>query len=357
MSDNYSIYIHINKTNGLKYVGQTCQNPTVRWGKNGIGYQRQYFYEAIREFGWDNFDHIILEQHLTSQQANEREKYWIQYYNTLYPNGYNCNPGDGGCSEITRQRMRDSWTDIRREEKRQLMITINKTYDRSGKNNGMYGTVRSGNNAGNRCAVQCIETGEIFATMTDASKWCNSGKTSLRSHIAQQIKGQRKSCGIHPITKEKLHWRYVDKRSINMVIQIKYFTDKIDKIVKIEKGDWIDLRAAAAFKLTKGETALIPLGVAMKLPAGYEAHIAPRSSTFKKWGIIQTNSIGIIDESYCGDSDQWLLPIMAMRDTEIQVNDRICQFRIVEKQPEVQFEEVEKLLDEDRGGFGSTGSN
>lgn len=141
-----------------------------------------------------------------------------------------------------------------------------------------------------------------------------------------------------------------------MEIQIKYFTDKIDKIQKIDKGDWIDLRAAAAMTLRAGETALIPLGVAMKLPAGYEAHVAPRSSTLKNWGIMQTNSLGIIDESYCGDNDQWMFPVIAIRNTAINVNDRICQFRIVEKQPEVTFTEVEHLLDESRGGFGSTGA-
>lgn len=141
-----------------------------------------------------------------------------------------------------------------------------------------------------------------------------------------------------------------------MNIQIKYFSDEIDKIEKIDKGDWIDLRAAKEVTLTKGEFALIPLGVGMKLPGGYEAHVAPRSSTFKKWGIIQTNSIGIIDESYCGNGDQWLMPVLAMRDTKIEVNDRICQFRIVEKQPKIDFIQVDMLSDEDRGGFGSTGT-
>lgn len=138
-------------------------------------------------------------------------------------------------------------------------------------------------------------------------------------------------------------------------IKIKYFTDEIDKIQKIDKGDWIDLRAAETVELKAGEFKLIPLGVAMKLPEEYEAHLAPRSSTFKNWGIIQTNSIGVVDESYCGDNDQWLFPAYALRDTIINVNDRICQFRIMEKQPSIEFEEVEFLSDEDRGGFGSTG--
>ena len=95
----------------------------------------------------------------------------------------------------------------------------------------------------------------------------------------------------------------------------------------------------------------------MKLPDGYEAHIVPRSSTFKKWGLIQTNHMGVIDNSYSGNNDQWHMPVLATRDTDIRLNDRICQFRIVENQPEIEFEEVESLDDKDRGGFGSTGSN
>lgn len=140
-------------------------------------------------------------------------------------------------------------------------------------------------------------------------------------------------------------------------IKIKYFTDKIDKIAKIDKGDWIDLRAAETVELKAGEFKLIPLGVAMQLPEGYEAHIVPRSSTYKNFGIIQTNHQAVIDESYCGDNDQWRYPAYALRDTTINVNDRICQFRIMEKQPTINFDEVEVLGNKDRGGIGSTGTN
>lgn len=139
-------------------------------------------------------------------------------------------------------------------------------------------------------------------------------------------------------------------------IKIKYFTDKIDKIQKIDQGDWIDLRAAETVELKAGEFRLIPLGVAMELPKGYEAHAVPRSSTYKNFGIIQTNHMGVIDESYCGDNDQWYFPAYALRDTVINVNDRICQFRIMEKQPEICFDEVTSLGNEDRGGIGSTGT-
>lgn len=139
-------------------------------------------------------------------------------------------------------------------------------------------------------------------------------------------------------------------------IQIKYFTDEIEKLAYIDgKSDWIDLRAAKEMELKAGQYAMIPLGVAMKLPEGYEAHIVPRSSTYKNFGLIQTNHMGVVDESYCGDNDQWHMPVYAHRDTVIHVNDRICQFRIMEHQPKIVFEEVEALSAPDRGGFGSTG--
>ena len=139
-------------------------------------------------------------------------------------------------------------------------------------------------------------------------------------------------------------------------IKIKYFTDKIDKLTYIDgKSDWIDLRAAEEVALKKGEFKLIPLGVAMELPEGYEAHVVPRSSTFKNFGIIQTNHQGVIDCSYCGDNDQWFMPAYAVRDTQIHINDRICQFRIMENQQKLSFEQVQSLDNADRGGHGSTG--
>ncbi len=141
-------------------------------------------------------------------------------------------------------------------------------------------------------------------------------------------------------------------------IRIKYFTDAIDRLTYIDgKSDWIDLRASEEVVLAAGEFALIPLGVAMELPKGYEAHVVPRSSTFKNYGIIQTNSCGIIDCSYCGDDDMWRMPVYAVRDTVIHVNDRICQFRIFENQPKITFAETKTLGNASRGGFGSTGTN
>jgi len=141
-----------------------------------------------------------------------------------------------------------------------------------------------------------------------------------------------------------------------MELKIRYLSGDIDRLCYIAgKSDWIDLRAAEEIHMKAGEFRLIPLGVAIALPAGYEAHVVPRSSTFKNFGILQTNSMGVIDESYSGDNDQWFFPAYAVRDTVIRVNDRICQFRIMKHQPEISFREVEKLGGGDRGGFGSTG--
>ncbi len=139
-------------------------------------------------------------------------------------------------------------------------------------------------------------------------------------------------------------------------LKIKYFTDQITHLEYIEgKSDWIDLRVSEDIELKQGEFKLVPLGIAVKLPEGYEAHIVPRSSTYKNFGIIQANSCGIIDSSYCGDNDMWKMPVIAMRDTKIHINDRICQFRIFKNQPRLVFEETEHLEGTDRGGFGSTG--
>lgn len=141
-------------------------------------------------------------------------------------------------------------------------------------------------------------------------------------------------------------------------IRIKYFSNDLEKLNYIDGiSDWIDLRAAADVTIKKGEYKLIPLGIAMQLPVGYEAIVAPRSSTYKNFGLRQANSIGVIDEKYRGDNDQWYFPAVADRDTVVHKGDRICQFRIFEHQPTILFEEVAALGNEDRGGFGSTGIN
>lgn len=139
-----------------------------------------------------------------------------------------------------------------------------------------------------------------------------------------------------------------------MQIKVKY-TRGVAPIERIKVGDWIDLRAAEEVYMYKGQFAMIPLGVAMELPKGYEALVLPRSSTFKKYGVILVNSMGVIDESYCGDNDEWHFLAYALRDTVIPKNERICQFRIIEHQPAVEIVPVDKLGNPDRGGVGSTG--
>lgn len=140
-------------------------------------------------------------------------------------------------------------------------------------------------------------------------------------------------------------------------IKIKYHDKNLGKIEKLEVGDWIDLRSAERVDMAAGDFRIIPLAVSMKLPEGYEAHVLPRSSTFKKWGILMANSMGVIDESYCGENDVWGFPALAIRPTTIFKGDRICQFRIMKKMEDVKFTEVNHMEDADRGGFGSTGGN
>lgn len=137
-------------------------------------------------------------------------------------------------------------------------------------------------------------------------------------------------------------------------VQIQYLPGAAH-LEKIEKGDWIDLYTYEDVTLSKGDFEIINLGVAMKLPEGCEAIVAPRSSTFKRYGVIQTNGIGVIDESYCGSDDLWGMPVYATQDVTIPKGTRLCQFRIQPKQPDILFQEVDSLSDESRGGFGSTG--
>lgn len=149
---------------------------------------------------------------------------------------------------------------------------------------------------------------------------------------------------------------FIGARRNNYTIRIKYFETDLPRIHKISKGDWIDLRAAERVELKAGEYRLIRLGVGMILPDGYEAHILPRSSTPSKFGIMIANSMGVIDNSYSGDGDEWKCPAYAIRDTVIEKGDRIAQFRIMENQPRLVFKTVFRLRDKDRGGIGSTGA-
>jgi dUTP pyrophosphatase len=139
-----------------------------------------------------------------------------------------------------------------------------------------------------------------------------------------------------------------------MKVKVKYMPD-VERLESTVLGDWIDLHVAKSFSIKAGDFGVLPLGVAMQLPWGYEAIVVPRSSTFKRYGLIMTNSIGVIDESYCGDADFWGFPFYATRDVELIKNTRIAQFRIIKHQPELTFITVDSLRNPSRGGFGSTG--
>ena len=143
--------------------------------------------------------------------------------------------------------------------------------------------------------------------------------------------------------------------SEKLTLRIKYRNETVKRLEKLAVGNWIDLSADKRITMIKGEFAIIPLGIAVQLPEGFEANIVPRSSTFSRFGILQVNSYGVIDDSYCGDDDYWGFPALAMRDTVIEKNSRICQFRINAIQPELDLFEVEALENDNRGGFGSTG--
>lgn len=147
-------------------------------------------------------------------------------------------------------------------------------------------------------------------------------------------------------------WRNIMKAK---QIKVKYLREDMDRIAPIKNGNWIDLRIGIDVMMKKGDFLLIPLGVAIQLPENTEALVIPRSSTFKKYGIIQANSVGLIDESYCGEQDEWMFPAYATKETVIPKNTRICQFRIQERQPAVTIRVVEHLSGTNRGGFGSTG--
>lgn len=208
------IYLHRNKINQKVYIGRTCHinNPNLRW-QNGIGYKKQpYFFKDIIKFGWDNFEHVIVETNIPDNKIAERENYWILFYQANNPvKGYN-QSASGSVSSMTRNRMKKTWENNpgRKKQQKELMTTLNKTISRKGQNNSMYGKSRTGKNAGRKRKVLCLETNQVFETLTEASKWCNPNGSNLRSHIAAQIQGKRKSCGTHPDTKIPLHWKYID---------------------------------------------------------------------------------------------------------------------------------------------------
>ena len=156
--------------------------------------------------------------------------------------------------------------------------------------------------------------------------------------------------------------QYIELVEPAQIIKIKYFDPDMPRMELNDKGDWIDCRAAKDYDIypkmnefSDMSPVLIDLGFACKLPKGYEAHLAPRSSSFAKWGFLVVNSVGVIDETYCGEDDHWMLAVYPTRKAHINKYDRVCQFRIMKKQPHIIFNEVESLSKVSRGGFGSTG--
>lgn len=230
---SFLIYKHTNKINGKVYIGQTCQeDPNNRW-RNGAGYKTQNFYKAILKYGWENFEHEILEKDLSAEEVDTKEQYYISYYKANNPD-YGQNLTSGGnynkiVSEEAREKIKQSFTPEKREKYSKALKerwkndkefaekatkarqSVEVAWHPIGELNPMYGTHRTGKEAARKRRVQCIETGEVFDTIVDAAKWSNNGKTSSKSHISDVCKGKRKTCGKHPITNEQLHWRQVDE--------------------------------------------------------------------------------------------------------------------------------------------------
>ena len=220
INDQHIIYLHRNKINNKVYIGQTIyiDDPTIRWGNQGNGYKKQpNFYEDIVKYGWENFEHIILEENLDAVSADIKEKEYIKLYNATDPDqGYNLSPGGSAVSLETRKKMSKNWHEksperAKKASETMLIYNATRTYP-TGETHPRYGDhSKVGDKAFRKRAVQCIETGEIFPTLTLASQWCNPNGSNLKSHIAQQIQGKRNYCGRHPITNEPLHWRYINQ--------------------------------------------------------------------------------------------------------------------------------------------------
>ena len=241
MQNTYSIYMHKNKINNKVYIGQTSLDPPEKRWRNGAGYSNQMFYKAIKKYGWDNFEHIILCSNLSFQEANTLEKYYINLYKSnLSQFGYNCTDGGQNSSKLSLesiQKIKDSWTPEKRKEQskklkdkwkndkdfRRKATALNPNqWHPKGELNPMYGTHRTGKEAARKRKVQCVETGEIFDTVKQAAEWANNGKDTIKSHISAVCKGKRQTSGKHPITKEPLHWRYVDEKEPDATVTINY---------------------------------------------------------------------------------------------------------------------------------------
>ena len=228
----FTIYIHINKINHKIYVGQTCQIPEKRW-RNGEGYKGSpYFYNAIKKYGWDNFEHIILKENLTQEEANQMEKYYIQIFNSNNTNfGYNIKPGGQNVnSEALSKKLTQRWDSLERREN--YSKKMKEYYKNLSKEDfEKIQNKKRGVNHPKSKSVICKETGDKFISIREAAKWC--GLENSPSNISAQIRGERKSAGKHPITKEPLHW-YFEKEGIENSSEIQSSRRKGSKVQNIE---------------------------------------------------------------------------------------------------------------------------
>ena len=222
--EKYSVYVHINKINQKKYVGVTRLSPSERW-KNGEGYHNQTFYRAIQKYGWENFEHIILEENLTAEEASIKEQEWIKIYHSNDSNfGYNNTSGGLGFYPITRE------------------------------NNPLKGRLGAEGNSKTK-KVRCIETNDVFDSIKDAERWCDSTK------VSECCRKLRKHAGHHPETGQILSWVYAneeDEVTIHCHELIKNQNKNLKgyskKVLCIETGEIFDSESQACnyYKCAKG---------------------------------------------------------------------------------------------------------
>ena len=247
MSD-FTIYMHRNKINNKVYIGQTCQAPEKRWGKNGIGYNKSpKFWHAIQKYGWDNFEHIILFQNLTAEQADDIEQKLIILYDANGENGYNIQAG-GRCltnSEEAQQNLHDGlvkrWTLERKKEYSNKMKQYYKSLSDEERNE-LYNNRRGASHHASKKVV-CKETGDVFDSLSQAAVWAGLKETS-GGNIGAQIAGKKKSAGKHPVTKEPLHWYFLGEESKASAIQEPKTRSKT--VLNIEENKIFDSLTEAA---------------------------------------------------------------------------------------------------------------
>lgn len=388
------IYLTTNTINHKKYVGKhkhTCFDTEYF----GSGTQ---FLLAVKKYGIENFTCKPIDWAYTEDELNQKEFDWIEFLGCVKSDMY-YNISNGGKGGLTSEQVKSYITPHTRELLSQHSRGSNnpmysKGYKLKGSKNGMYhkqhteaskqkmrenrGSMSGENNPfygkhhseASREKQRQIKLGkkaseETKLKMSKISSgriWVNDNWEEERLIYPEQLQAY---LSIHwkpgRLSYENKHKFLICKGEKDMSpleIKVHYHEElygELPKLHKIEQGDWVDLYSAEEVHLKSGQFQLVSLGFSMQLPKGYEAHIATRSSTYKNWKILMANSLGIIDESYAGDNDIWRFPALAMEDTVIHKGDKIAQFRLVEKMPEVSFEVVDHLDNPNRGGIGSTG--